>query len=80
MPTIENENPETEEDDVEQDKDETLEDENTGSDGDDDSEGSIDEDGSGKHPFFLSLYTARPSFEYYRCTMYTPGCRMKAYK
>ena len=30
--------------------------------------------------FFLSLYTARPSFEYCRCTLYPPGCRMKANK
>lgn len=46
MPTIENENPETEEEENEPEKEETLEDENTGSEGDDDSEGSIDEDGS----------------------------------
>ena len=47
MPTIESEALETEEEEVEADKDETLDDENTGSDGDEDSEGSIEEDGSG---------------------------------
>lgn len=46
MPTIEHEAVETEEEEVEPDKDETMDEENTGSDGDDDSEGSVEEDGS----------------------------------
>ena len=35
-----------------------------------------------KRPGFVYLYTASPSFASIigRCTLFTPGCRMKAYK